>query len=87
MTASNTLANTLLQRTVGPDLRSQTASLYMLAVRGGRSVGDLATGVSIHVLGVRHALLVNGALAIVLQLAVGRMWTARPIPVEAESRE
>jgi len=87
MTASNTLANTLLQRTVGPDLRGQTASLYMLAIRGGRSVGDLATGASIHVLGVRHALLVNGALAIVLQLVVGRMWTARPIPVEAESRE
>ncbi len=43
MTISNASANTLLQRTARPRLRGQTAS-YMLAMRGGRSVGDIVAG-------------------------------------------
>lgn len=74
MTVSNASANTLLQRTAGSRLRGQAASLYMLAMRGGRSVGDLLTGVSVKLLGVRSALLIDGALAVLAQLALARTW-------------
>ena len=77
MTVSNASANTLLQRTAGSFLRGQTASLYMLAIRGGRSVGDLVTGVSVSVLGVRQALVINGILAVLIQLALGRAWASK----------
>ena len=46
----------------------------MLAVRGGTSLGGLLTGATIGWLGVRHALLLNGALAVVAQLVIGRGW-------------
>ncbi len=72
MTVSNTSANSLLQSTTLPRLRGQTASLYMLAMRGGVSVGSLLTGLSINALGVREALLINGVLAIAGQLTIGR---------------
>jgi predicted MFS family arabinose efflux permease len=80
MTVSNTSANTLLQATASPALRGQTVSLYMLAMRGGLSIGSLLTGLSVTALGVRHALLLNGALAVASQIAVGRQWlrTAPP---------
>jgi predicted MFS family arabinose efflux permease len=74
MTVSNTSANSLLQSTASPRLRGQTVSLYMLAMRGGLSLGSLLTGVSVHVLGVREALLINGALALAAQLAIGHRW-------------
>jgi hypothetical protein len=38
-------------------------------------LGGLLTGASISLLGVRHALLLNGALAIGAQLLIGRKWT------------
>jgi MFS family permease len=81
MSVSNTAANTLVQAIAPESLRGQTVSLYMLAVRGGTSLGGLLTGVSISWFGVRHALLINGVLAIVAQLMVGWRWkasTARP---------
>ncbi|HWB47528.1 MAG TPA: MFS transporter [Stellaceae bacterium] len=74
MTASNTSANTLLQAMAPDRFRGQTVSLYMLAMRGGISSGALLTGASIHLLGVRPALFINGLLAAVLQLIVGRRW-------------
>jgi len=74
MTISNTSANSLLQATAPPELRGQTVSLYMLAMRGGISVGSLVTGASVHFFGVREALIMNGLLAIVAQLAIGRRW-------------
>ncbi len=55
----------------------------MIAMRGGLSLGALATGAAIHVLGVRHALLLNGVRALVLQLAIARTWAtarARALP-------
>ena len=54
MTVSNTSANSLLQATALPRLRGQTASLYMLAMRGGVSVGSFLTGLSMSALGVRE---------------------------------
>lgn len=76
MTMSNTSANTLLQSASSPAMRGQTVSLFMLVMRGGMALGGLLTGISISLLGVRNALLLNGLLALVLQLAVTR-WIAR----------
>lgn len=41
MNASNISANSLLQASASPLLRGQSVSLYMLAMRGGLSVGSL----------------------------------------------
>jgi MFS family permease len=71
MTASNASANTLLQATAPVRIRGQTVSLYMLAMRGGVALGSLLTGVSVSLLGVREALLINGALAVVTHVAIG----------------
>ena len=73
MTVSNTSANTLLQGSAGAHL-GQTVSLYMLAVRGGSSIGALLTGAEIGLLGVRHAFLVNGVAALVVQAVIARTW-------------
>ena len=77
MSVSNTAANTLVQAIAPPSLRGQTVSLYMLAVRGGMSLGGLVTGMSIVWVGVRHALLINGAVAIAAQLLIAQTgWRA-----------
>ena len=82
MTISNTAANSLLQATASPQLLGRTVSLYMLAIRGGISVGALLTGAAVGLLGVRYALLLNGAVAIMIQAAVARMWFRAPLPAE-----
>jgi predicted MFS family arabinose efflux permease len=69
MTISNTAANSLLQAAASPRLLGRTVSLYMLAMRGGLSPGALLTGISVSVLGVQHALLLNGVLAVAFRLA------------------
>jgi MFS family permease len=74
MTVSNTSANSLLQVTAPARIRGQSVSLYMLAMRGGISVGSLMTGISVHLLGIRHALLVNGAAAVIVHVLIGRKW-------------
>ncbi|HEX7478958.1 MAG TPA: MFS transporter [Polyangiales bacterium] len=83
MTVSNTAANSILQTTASPRLLGQTVSLYMLAMRGGMSLGALLTGVTVDLLGVQHALLLNGLLAVVVQVAVARMWLRAPLPEPA----
>ncbi|HUK00531.1 MAG TPA: hypothetical protein VLV85_19920 [Stellaceae bacterium] len=83
MSVSNTSANALLQSAALPRLRGQTVSLYMLALRGGVSIGSLVTGTSVSLLGVRYALAVNGVLAIAAQLAVGREWLRSPLRISA----
>jgi predicted MFS family arabinose efflux permease len=79
MTVSNTAANTLLQGTADPRLLGQTVSLYMLALRGGIAIGALITGAAVDMLGVQHALLLNGALALVAQLVLARVWLRAPL--------
>jgi predicted MFS family arabinose efflux permease len=74
MAVSNTSANSLLQASAPARLRGRTISLYMLAMRGGLSIGSLLAGVSANLLGVRHALLINGVLAVAIHLIVGRWW-------------
>ena len=78
MTVSNTSANSLLQASCLPELRGQTVSLYMLAMRGGVSLGSMLTGLSASLIGVCDALLINGLLAVAAQVAVGRRWIASP---------
>lgn len=80
MTMSNASANTLLQSSAPARIRGQTVSLFMLAVRGGVSIGSLATGMSVSLLGVREALLINGVLAALMQLAIGRAWMGARLP-------
>ena len=77
LTMSNTTANAILQSTAQDRLRGQTASLYMLAMRGGLSIGSLVAGVSVSCLGVRRALLINGVLALIVQSVIGRYWIHR----------
>ena len=74
MTVSNASTNALLQSAAPARIRGQTVSLFMLASRGGASLGSLLTRLSVSQLGVREALLINGALAIAAQLAIGRAW-------------
>jgi predicted MFS family arabinose efflux permease len=78
MTVSNTSANTLLLTTADPHLRGQTVSLYMLAMRGRLALGSLLTGISVSVLGVREALMLNGALALLAHLVIRRLWLLSP---------
>ena len=80
MTISNTAANTLLQSTASPHLLGQTVSLYMLAMRGGISLGALLTGAAVSLMGVRHALLLDGVLAVCVQVVVAWRWFAEPPP-------
>jgi hypothetical protein len=53
----------------------------MLAVRGGVSIGALVTGLAINALGVQHALMVNGLIAIVVQGVIAREWLESPPPM------
>jgi len=80
MTASNASANALLQSSAPARIRGQTVSLFMLAMRGGMGLGSLVTGAAVHQLGVREALLLNGILAVLLHLAVGRAWRNASLP-------
>jgi MFS family permease len=79
MSVSNTSANTFLQAIAPAHLRGRTVSLFMLAMRGGISIGSLLTGISVS-LGVRNALLVNGILAVAAQLIIGRKWIHSQLP-------
>jgi len=74
MTASNASANALVQSSAPARLRGQSVSLFMLAMRGGMALGSLVTGASVHLLGVRDALLLNGVIALLAHLAIGRVW-------------
>ena len=78
MTASNASANALLQAAAPQHLRGQSVSLFMLAMRGGLALGSLLTGAVVHLLSVREALLLNGVLAVLAQLAIARAWARAP---------
>jgi MFS family permease len=79
LTVSNASANALLQSNAPARIRGQTVSLFMLAMRGGMALGSLVTGITVHLLGVREALLLNGVIALVAHLAIGRAWLKVPL--------
>lgn len=84
-TFTNTLALGVLQADAPEHLRGRAVGLFTLALRGGIAVGGLVTGLAIHLVGVRSALLVNGALAVALQLVVGRGWMRDRLPLPSHS--
>lgn len=67
MTIANTSANTFLQSTADNRSRGQMASLFMLAMRGGISLGNMATGTLVSQSSIQTALLINGFLALACQ--------------------
>jgi MFS family permease len=80
MTISNTAANSLLQATAGPRILGRTVSLYMLAIRGGASLGAVLTGAAATLVGVRSALLFDGLAALAVQAALVSFWPQTPVP-------
>jgi len=74
MTASNTSANSILQYTAHDRIRGRTSSLYMLAMRGGLSLGNLIAGISITYFGVSHVFLINGIAAMLIQAWIYSKW-------------
>jgi predicted MFS family arabinose efflux permease len=80
MSVSNISANTILQSNTPSLFRGQAVSLYMLAMRGGLSIGSLLTGLSVSLIGAEKALLINGVLALIIQLIVGREWMRSALP-------
>lgn len=78
MAVGNVSANTVLQTQAPDELRGQAVSVYMLAMRGGAALGALLTGVTVSLLGVREALVLNAVLALACQLAIGGRWADAP---------
>ncbi|MBN9004909.1 MAG: MFS transporter [Rhizobiales bacterium] len=74
MAVSNTSANSLLQALAPARSRGRTISLYMLAMRGGTSLGSLLAGTAANLIGVRYTLLICGILAIIAHAAIGQRW-------------
>ncbi len=70
LTIANTSANTFLQSEANDQNRGQMASLFMLATRGGLSLGNLATGTFISLSSLHLAFLLNGLLAVGVQLFI-----------------
>lgn len=52
----------------------------MLAMRGFMALGSLLTGLFVSYLGIREALWINSALAVLLQLMVARLWSRAALP-------
>ncbi len=85
MSVTNTSTNTLLQSGAAPEQRGQAVSLFMLAMRGGLALGSLLTGALVNQWGVRHALLVDGLLAVGAQVVISWTWLrAAPATVQAD---
>jgi MFS family permease len=80
MSVCNTSANSYLQATAPAQPRGRSVSLFMCAMRGGLSIASLLTGLTVSVLGVREALLINGILAVAGQIIVGRAWLRARVP-------
>jgi predicted MFS family arabinose efflux permease len=77
-TVSNTAANSLLQSLASPHLLGRTVSLYMLALRGGISIGALVIGAAVSLLGVQRAILISGVIAVIVQAVFAWMWFQSP---------
>jgi len=70
MVTSNAASNTILQSSVHSDFRGRASSVYTLAFRGTLAIGCLITGAVVSRYGVRAALTVDGALAVLAQLVL-----------------
>jgi len=81
LTMTNTSVNSILQGAAHDQIRGQAASLYMLAMRGGMSLGNLVMGFSVHFFGISHALVANGVVAILIHAWMYRNWACEKPPV------
>ena len=77
LTTTNISINSMLQVTAKDQIRGQTASLYMLAMRGGLSLGSLIMGFSVHFFGITEALLTHALIAVLIHSWIFFKW-ARP---------
>jgi len=71
LTVSNVFANSFLQETSGNHIRGRVVSLFQLALHGGISIGALLTGFTVAQFGISKALIINGVIAGILQIANG----------------
>lgn len=82
LTVANTSANTFLQLQANNENRGQTTSLYMLALRGGLSLGNLTMGMFISLSNLQFAFMVSGMLAIFIQAFIFRRMFRRQTAVQ-----
>ena len=75
LTVANVSANTSLQLWARGETRGQTVSLFMLAMRGGLSLGNLSMGAIAGLAGVQHTLMAGGLLAAAAQIFI--FWKMR----------
>ena len=68
LTVTNISVNTFLQENADSNFRGRIASLYQLALFGGISIGALVTGFTVSKFSISTALVLNGAIAFVLQV-------------------
>ena len=68
LTITNISVNTFLQENATNNIRGRIASMFQLALTGGISVGALLTGFTVSKLNISTAFLINGSVAIVLQV-------------------
>jgi len=78
MTVSNTSANSRLQDAAPAALLGQSVSLYMLAIRGGTSLGNMLTGFGVEWLGARETFMLDGLAALGVLLYLGYRRPRRP---------
>ncbi len=68
LTASNISLNTSLQENVEENIRGRIVSLYQLSLSGGIAIGALITGYTVTQFNISTALLINGIMALILQI-------------------
>ena len=74
LTTFNTGVNSMLQFHAPDHMRGQISSLYMLSMRGGMSLGNLAAGPIVSKMGISRFLLINGCLAIAFHIWRKPVW-------------
>lgn len=74
MTMINITINSAMQTHAPDHLRGQIASMYMLSMRGGLSLGNLATGAVVSIVGISQSFLISGCLAVVFHLCRHAFW-------------
>ena len=83
LTMTNTSVNSILQGTARDQIRGQAASLFMLSMRGGMSLGSLMMGFSVHFFGISKALACNGVIALIFHAWMYRNWACqRPLSAQ-----
>lgn len=77
----NASAQSILQSSVSDEFRGRTASIYVLALRGGVPLGNLVTGLTVSHFGIRSAIFANGTLSIFTLLWIANFWLKEKIAV------